>query len=774
MKITSLDYQATVTTTAATPKTKTRHTARSDRWAAICGSAAGGAVCGRLGGSCPWPAHSLGRLPLPTMLRGNPETCAAVEAAEKPTDAADAAGKTGYGDVITASFEAAQLFHDDGRQRLMPGLRDQRKIRQFCDVTFRAADGAEIWAHRFVLAARYSGCYALFTLVKEGTSPEKKQKEVLTPPIRVVVVDLDSDMVELLVAFAYHTPLHERIGLHNVAKALELAERLKVWKNSAQFQALTPEEMCSILEDDRLHAPNEVEETFRAILKWISADVDERKAYLAKFLPLVRFARCSVTDIENVVTTPQILGDGDSMKVLNVIHQTLSLPSMAVGEVAGVDLSPKLWLKPRLPKNILFLFGGWTVGATNKMLTYYCRAAKWRMMGKQNTTPRAYHGVAVIGQCIYFVGGFNGRECYHSVACFDLSLARWSTKANMAKARCYVIGSLFTCVVLSSQGHIYAMGGFDGHMRTNTVERYEVNTNQWSMVANMNDIRSDASAAVVGGRIYIVGGFTGQEVLDTVECYDPSTNVWTRVLTMSSPRSGLKVVAHKDSLYIIGGYNGTARLSSMEQLDVRRARCSDLPSMPHTKSNFAAVVLEGCIYAIGGFNGKTTVPLVERYDIAARKWYMAPGIGMNCSASAACIVHDVANPDPPPEELQKLVGSQKWETLLTSSTPEVQVRVTARAQEPETCAAVEATEKSTEADNTADNKTGYGDMMTAAFEAAQLFHDGGRHSGFAPGAAARFMPELLEQRKMRQFCDVVFQAANGAETWAHRFVLAAK
>ncbi|XP_049526887.1 kelch-like protein 10 [Dermacentor silvarum] len=270
----------------------------------------------------------------------------------------------------------------------------------------------------------------------------------------------------------------------------------EVWKNSAQFQALTPEEMCSILEDDRLHAPNEVEETFRAILKWISADVDERKAYLAKFLPLVRFARCSVTDIENVVTTPQILGDGDSMKVLNVIHQTLSLPSMAVGEVAGVDLSPKLWLKPRLPKNILFLFGGWTVGATNKMLTFYCRAAKWRMMGKQNTTPRAYHGVAVIGQCIYFVGGFNGRECYHSVACFDLSLARWSAKANMAKARCYV-----SVAVL--QGHIYAMGGFDGHMRTNTVERYEVNTNQWSMVANMNDIRSDASAAAAGGRIYM-------------------------------------------------------------------------------------------------------------------------------------------------------------------------------------------------------------------------------------------------------------------------------
>ncbi|XP_049526889.1 kelch-like protein 10 [Dermacentor silvarum] len=535
----------------------------------------------------------------------------------------------------------------------MAGLRDQRKTRQFCDVLFRAADGAEMWAHRFVMSAKFSGCYALFTLAKQGMSPEQRRMNEWTPPICAVMADLDSDMTELLVDFAYHTPLHERIGLQNVAKALELAEKLKVsaservprnfvlrsyyafdefkllykkkkkkknanwcwvpvitilrirdycldifkknlapescidtyrlassrgyeylaaeafrylvrnfdevWRNNAQFQALTPEELRTILEDDRLHAPSEVEDTFSAILKWISADVDARKAYLAKFLPLVRFARWSVTDFKKVATHPQVVCDADSVKVLNAIHKTLTRQFMAVGVVAGVDLSPKFWLRPRVPKDILFLFGGWTVGATNNMLTYNCRAAKWRVMGSQYTTPRAYHGAAVINQCIYFVGGFDGRECYHSVVCFDVPLARWSAKANMAFERCYV-----SVAVL--QDHIYAMGGFDGHVRTNTVERYDVNANQWSMVASMNDVRSDASAAVAGGRIYIVGGFTGRVVLDTVECYDPSTNAWTRVLTMSSPRSGLKVVAHNDTLYIIGGYNGITRLSSSTHL----------------------------------------------------------------------------------------------------------------------------------------------------------------------------------------------------------------
>ncbi|KAL1433487.1 hypothetical protein MTO96_001852 [Rhipicephalus appendiculatus] len=53
--------------------------------------------------------------------------------------------------------------------------------------------------------------------------------------------------------------------------------------------------MRSILEDDRLNAPSEVEETLKAILKWVSADAAARKGYLAEFLPLVRFVRCSVT-----------------------------------------------------------------------------------------------------------------------------------------------------------------------------------------------------------------------------------------------------------------------------------------------------------------------------------------------------------------------------------------------------------------------------------------------------------------------------------------------
>ncbi|KAH6946174.1 hypothetical protein HPB50_011988 [Hyalomma asiaticum] len=181
-------------------------------------------------------------------------------------------------EMYTATFQAAQLFSDDGGQqrefapaalaRAMPGLREQRKTRQFCDVAFRGSDGVETWAHRFVMSNKYSSCYALFTVAKESMTPEQKQNGEWAPPIRAVVSDLEGDMIELLVAYAYDVPLHRHVGSHNVLKVLELAETIRVaclclpatqvWRNGARFQELTPEEMQTILEDGRLHALNEV------------------------------------------------------------------------------------------------------------------------------------------------------------------------------------------------------------------------------------------------------------------------------------------------------------------------------------------------------------------------------------------------------------------------------------------------------------------------------------------------------------------------------------
>lgn len=44
------------------------------------------------------------------------------------------------------------------------------------------------------------------------------------------------------------------------------------------------------------------------------------------------------------------------------------------------------------------------------------------------------------------------------------------------------------------------MGGSDGNLRQNSVERYNKFKNQWSLIEPMNRHRSDASAATLKGK----------------------------------------------------------------------------------------------------------------------------------------------------------------------------------------------------------------------------------------------------------------------------------
>ncbi|KAH8035266.1 hypothetical protein HPB51_004507 [Rhipicephalus microplus] len=70
---------------------------------------------------------------------------------------------------------------------------------------------------------------------------------------------------------------------------------------------------------------------------------------------------------------------------------------------------------------------------------------------------------------------------------------RWTERICRHTARCYV-----SVAVLD--GKIYALGGYDGDRRTNTAERCDPATNTWSLIADMNDQRSDACATVVDSK----------------------------------------------------------------------------------------------------------------------------------------------------------------------------------------------------------------------------------------------------------------------------------
>ena len=88
---------------------------------------------------------------------------------------------------------------------------------------------------------------------------------------------------------------------------------------------------------------------------------------------------------------------------------------------------------------------------------------------------------------------------------------------------------------------LYCVGGYSNTGQVKTVERYNEDTNTWSLVAEMNHSRDYPGVLSHQGRLYVVGGHDGHTELTSVEMYDPKANTWTLVSSMSVGRQGLAV-----------------------------------------------------------------------------------------------------------------------------------------------------------------------------------------------------------------------------------------
>ena len=68
---------------------------------------------------------------------------------------------------------------------------------------------------------------------------------------------------------------------------------------------------------------------------------------------------------------------------------------------------------------------------------------------------------------------------------------------------------------------MYAVGGYDGNSRQclQTVEVYDPEGNSWKFVAEMSARRSGAAVGILNGFLYAVGGHDGPIVRQSVERY---------------------------------------------------------------------------------------------------------------------------------------------------------------------------------------------------------------------------------------------------------------
>uniref|UniRef100_A0A7E4W2X1 BACK domain-containing protein n=1 Tax=Panagrellus redivivus TaxID=6233 RepID=A0A7E4W2X1_PANRE len=176
----------------------------------------------------------------------------------------------------------------------------------------------------------------------------------------------------------------------------------------------------------------------------------------------------------------------------------------------------------------------------------------------------------------------------------------------------------------SLEKSIYCIGGTSEGEVLRDCERYNLDTNEWNLIAPMQVARYQAATATWRGLIIAIGGSEKWSVLDSVEAYDPKTDTWRFLAKLKTPRRGCAVAVVRDSLYVIGGHDGNSSLASVEILDSPTGNWRYGPSLLTPRANTHAVVTAGnVIYAIGGYNANqflSSIELLECESVGWRNW----------------------------------------------------------------------------------------------------------------------------------------------------------
>jgi hypothetical protein len=101
-------------------------------------------------------------------------------------------------------------------------------------------------------------------------------------------------------------------------------------------------------------------------------------------------------------------------------------------------------------------------------------------------------------------------------------------------------------------GKILSAGGESNGSTNKEAEIYEIATDTWTPVANMNRARMHFSAVkLANGKVLVAGGNYTSDA--SAELFDPITETWTEVASMHYPRMSFTMTLLQDGRVLVTG-----------------------------------------------------------------------------------------------------------------------------------------------------------------------------------------------------------------------------
>ncbi|CAF0885175.1 unnamed protein product [Rotaria sp. Silwood1] len=227
--------------------------------------------------------------------------------------------------------------------------------------------------------------------------------------------------------------------------------------------------------------------------------------------------------------------------------------------------------------------------------------------GNEMRYPRMHHQVATLGSLIYIVGGEDGDNIFNSVEIFDplskINNQQYIQGTSMITPRCN-----FGLVSLDSTT-LYALGGHIGADITSTIEMFNCQTNQWTLLPYKLKSPCYGFACVqLNGLILCIGGSCIFNLpVKTTEIFNPRTGQSYLCTDMNEARTYCSTCIddEQEKIYVFGGADANGNgLRSVEVYNSFDCRWYKLPSMFFNR-------ISPCVYRIGYyifvFGGRTNL-----------------------------------------------------------------------------------------------------------------------------------------------------------------------
>jgi hypothetical protein len=255
----------------------------------------------------------------------------------------------------------------------------------------------------------------------------------------------------------------------------------------------------------------------------------------------------------------------------------------------------------------LYAFGGRDYTYNNLATTsrYDPVSDTWAPMAEM-PAPRNWAGAAEAGGYMYVVNGSEGGGPLNTVFRYDVAGNSWTVMTP-------TVGSTYGPAVVSLNGEVYRIGGLDpGGVFTSSVEVLGR-----GFVAPLPEGRSWASAVAMGGYIYVAGGNGKMGFSTKTYRYDPATDSWSdgAIADLPEPK-GFSAAGALDGRFVVAGGGTKGSYGTVWAWDAQTDTWESMPSLLYPRFNMPGGVVGGVMHVVGGINDQLPTDTHQAYDPA--------------------------------------------------------------------------------------------------------------------------------------------------------------